>query len=99
MAHAAILELGQSAADELTWVRDHHVRPYMRERAAALIQIAAGHSIRQVARGGLYRPRHHDTVGQWLSRYRQGGLDGLLIRPGRGRKPAFSPSPCKQQRG
>jgi transposase len=45
-----------------------------------------------VARTGLLRPRQPDTVYAWLDRYRAEGIAGLTIRPGRGRKPAFSPS-------
>jgi len=30
---------------------------------------------------------HEITVGNWLSRYEQEGIDGLKTRPGRGRKP------------
>jgi transposase len=47
---------------------------------------------RQVALSGLLKPRDPDTVYSWIRRYQAEGLDGLLIKPGRGRKPAFSPS-------
>lgn len=65
--------------------------PYLRERAAALLKIADGQSAATVAREGLLRPRQPETVCQWLHRYRTEGVAGLTIRPGRGRKPAFSP--------
>jgi hypothetical protein len=32
-----------------------------------------------------------------VRRYRAEGVKGLLIRPGRGRKPAFSPSVSRQR--
>ena len=73
-------------------MRDTHPKPYVRERASALLQIADGASGSQVARAGLLRPRQPDTIYAWVDRYRSEGLDGLYIRPGRGRKPAFSPS-------
>jgi hypothetical protein len=69
-----------------------HRRPYMRERAAAILQVADGGAVRVVARRGILRPRDRDTVSDWVHRYLENGVDGLLMKPGRGRKPAFSPS-------
>ena len=37
------------------------------------------------------QPYHEDTVRSWLNRYEQGGLTGLRVKEGRGRKPVFSP--------
>lgn len=71
--------------------RDRAPRPHLRERAAALLKIAAGLAPAQVARTGLLRRRKPDTVYAWLDRYAAEGLAGLQIRPGRGRKPAFPP--------
>jgi transposase len=76
---------------ELVKVRDHHPKPYMRERAAALLKIADGVSGRWVARYGLLRTRACDTVYGWVHRYEAEGIAGLNVKPGRGRKPAFSP--------
>jgi transposase len=87
-----VLDLSPEHHTELEQVRDHAPKPYLRERAAAILKVAAGQSVRAVARSGLFRPRHHDTVGAWVQRYQADGVDGLQIRPGRGRKPAFSPS-------
>ncbi|NPA90408.1 MAG: helix-turn-helix domain-containing protein [Chloroflexi bacterium] len=86
------LELTSKEKEELTRIRDHHPKAYMRERAAALLKIAAGRSGRDVALNGLLKPRHPDTVYGWVRRYKAEGIEGLRIRPGRGRKPAFSPS-------
>ena len=63
----------------------------MRERAAALLKIAEGQSGRQVAHHGLLKPRGPDTVYEWCTRYKRDGLAGLIVKPGRGRKPAWSP--------
>lgn len=71
--------------------RDTDPRAYLRERAAALLKIADGMSAPRVARAGLLRHRRQATVYEWLDRFRAEGLAGLVIRPGRGRKPAFSP--------
>ena len=75
----------------LTRVRDHHRKPYLREKAAALLKVADGWTVAAVARGGLLKPRSRNTVTAWLDRFEARGLAGLKIRAGRGRKPAFSP--------
>lgn len=85
------VELTPEQHQELVRARETHAKAYVRERAAALLKIAAGTSAPQVARSGLLRPRVPGTVYSWLQRYREGGLPGLLVRKGRGRKPAFSP--------
>jgi Winged helix-turn helix len=72
--------------------RDTAAKPHERERAAALLKVAAGLSPTQVARDGLLRRRQRDTVYAWVRRFRKEGMAGLAVRPGRGRKPAFSPS-------
>ncbi len=76
---------------ELICLRDTAPKPYLRERAAALLKIAAGARPAHVARSGLLRPRKERTVYTSLRRYEEAGVAGLLLRPGRGRKPAFSP--------
>ena len=86
------LSLTNKQRAELIDLRDHADKPYLRERAAALLKIADGGSARQVAAQGLHRKRWHYTLGVWLTRYEQDGIEGLKIKPGRGRKPAFSPS-------
>ncbi len=86
------LELSQEQRQELSWHRDHAQKPSMRERAAALLKIADGQKAAQVAREGLLRHHEPGTLYQWLKRYLQEGIAGWLMRKGRGRKPAFSPS-------
>ena len=85
------LTLGVAERRKLEHVRDHDREPYMREKAAALLKIAAGQSGRDVALHGLLKHRRPDTVYDWVRRYRAGGIAGLRVQPGRGRKPAFSP--------
>jgi hypothetical protein len=82
--HAALVDL-----------RDHAPQPYLRERAAGLLKVAAGAAVAAVAAvaaTGLLQPRQPETLSCWIARYRAGGLAGLTIRAGRGRKPVFSPS-------
>jgi hypothetical protein len=86
------LELDKGQRAELEAVRDHHPRPHLREKAAALLKIADGMPASQVARHGLLKPREPDTVYRWLARFTEAGIAGLAIRDGRGRKAAFSPS-------
>ena len=54
---------------ELIDLRDHADKPYLRERASAILQVAAGRSGRWVALNGLLRQRKADTVYGWLDRY------------------------------
>ena len=58
--------------------RDHDPRPYLRERCAALLKVAAGQSAHAVARHGLLRPRDPDTVYGWLTLYEEAGILGLI---------------------
>lgn len=76
---------------QLEQIRDTDKRPYMRERAAAILKIAEGVSPHQVALNGLLKSRKPDTVYDWVERYKTEGITGLPIKPGRGRKPAYFP--------
>lgn len=91
MPAAYKLELSDEQKAELEETRRRHPKAYMRERAAAILKVAAGESIRQVALNGLLQRREPETVKEWISRYLVERLPGLKIRPGRGRKPVFSP--------
>lgn len=83
--------------EQLEQLRDTDKRPYMRERAAAVLKIGEGVSPRQVALNGLLKRRKPDTVYNWLHRYQEDGVAGLQIKPGRGRKPAYFPKYESQQ--
>lgn len=85
------LELSTKEKEDLIQMRDHSKKPYLRERAAALLKIASGKSASWVAENGLLRPFQTDTICEWLNRYEAEGIDGLLIRDGRGRKAAYDP--------
>ena len=74
-----ILVLTGTQQAELRALRDHDPRAYLRERAAALLKIAAGESPHAVARAGLLKPRDPDTVYGWLSAYERAGTAGLLV--------------------
>lgn len=85
------LLLNQAQREELLHCRNRHVRPHMREKAAALLKIADGERPADVARRGLLKPHDPDIVYTWMTRYEGKGISGLQVRQGRGRKPAFSP--------
>ena len=89
------LELSAEQVLELEEVRDHASKPYLRERAAAILKIANGSSGRETALQGLLKPHWQDTIYEWVRRYRAEGKAGLEIKAGRGRKPAFFPSVSK----
>lgn len=83
------LDLTDKQRAELIDLRNHHHKPYIRERAAALLKIADGQSANQVAKGGLLKKRWHVTVGRWVERFKSKGAEGLKIKSGRGRKPSY----------
>jgi hypothetical protein len=75
------LTLTEEQRQELLQLRDHDARPYVRERGAAILKIAAGHSPHRVATSGLLKPRDPDTVYAWLDRYQAQGAAGLIAHP------------------
>lgn len=85
------IELSEAERIELQKIRDTHPKAYLRERASAILKIAAGQSPRQVALHGLLKPRWPDAVYRWVKKYQADGVAGLEIKPGRGRKASFSP--------
>lgn len=73
-------------------LRDCSDKPYLRERAGAILKLADGQTASDIAASGLLKKRYRRTVGNWFHRFRAEGVEGLKIRNGRGRKSAFSPS-------
>lgn len=63
------LSLTPEQEADLVKMRDHDKRPYLRERAAALLKIAAGMTPHAVAMNGLLKRRDPDTVYKWLGDY------------------------------
>ncbi len=84
-----VLVLSEAERLTLEQARDHHPLPYVRERAAALLRIAAGEAAYHVAVTGILKPHHPETIYSWLNRYEQRGV-ACLRQPAR-RKRAFSP--------
>src|SRR5436309_10305282 len=88
--------LREEQEQELRHCRDHHELPSMRLKAAAILKVAAGQTIKHVALTGLKKPITQECVSAWISRYEQEGLAGLRVQPGRGRKASFFP--CARHR-
>ena len=86
------VRLTREQQQELEQARDGHPKAYVREAAAAILKVAAGQSARQVALKGLLRVRDPESISSWIERYQHAGIKGLVVRQGRGRKAAFSPS-------
>ena len=86
------LELEACERKELERIRDHdprpYLRPYLRERAAALLKVAGGMSAFRVAQEGLHKPRHPETILIWLNEYEQ----TRQLRPRPATRRSFSPS-------
>jgi len=86
------VELSAAQVQELARVRDHHPKAYLRERASAILKVASGWTAKAVGEQGLLKRHEPETVSLWVKQYLAQGMSGLVIKPGRGRKPAFSPS-------
>lgn len=100
MAQPLQVTLSDQQREELLDVRDHHEKPYMREKAAAVLPLPLkvagppgekGQSARQVALHGLLRKRRPNTVRSWIHAWQEEGIEGFVVEEGRGQKPAFSP--------
>jgi transposase len=85
------LELTEAERTTLEQAVKHHPKPYVRERAAALLKVAGRWVASRVAEHGLLARHAPDTVYRWLDRYEAEGLAALTVRPGRGRKARLSP--------
>ena len=92
MDYPSGLTLSEAERRQLILIVKCHPLPYMREHAAAILKVADGAFASEVAKNGLLRVRHPDTVCAWVRRFQQVGIEALKIKPGRGRKPAFSPA-------
>jgi hypothetical protein len=86
---AISLKLEPYQTKTLEQMRDRHPVPYLREKAAALLKIANGQSLAEVAQHGLLKKRKPDTIRGWVHAYQRYGLAGLYQR--HRRKRSFSP--------
>ena len=98
MAKRHKLQLTDEQTQTLRQLRDTAEQAYLRERAGALLKIAAGMSPHKVAQSGLLKQRKPDTVYAWLRAYRQQGVQGLRHKPGKVENPLSPRYPKKTQR-
>lgn len=92
MPKTRMLRILRETYEELVYAAEHHPKPHVREKAAALVKIADGIPAARVATTYGLVVRHPDTLYGWMTAVERAGIAGLLVKPGRGRKPAFSPS-------
>ena len=92
MPKKLIPNLSEESFEQLTNLSKHSPKPYLRERASAILKLAAGQTVSQIASTGLLQKRYYETVSDWFHRFQSDGIKGLEIKAGRGRHPAFSPS-------
>lgn len=85
-----VIVLSNEQREELArWQRCTTMRAGLVRRGQVILLLAAGIPIARVAHlAGLGR-RH---VYKWAQRFLEHGIDGLADKPGRGRKPVFSPA-------
>lgn len=86
-----VIELSDAERAKLEgWVKNPP-KAYLRKRAWAILLVADGQPIYEVAED--YRVRvHRTTVSEWIQRYQSNGIKSLKVKPGQGRKSAFFPS-------
>lgn len=85
------IELTEQEKQKLeSWIKSPP-RPYLRERARAILQVSQGKTIEATARGLRVRV-HRNAVSGWVKRFLADRLAGLKIQAGRGRKAIFSPT-------
>lgn len=93
------LTLSAPQRQELLHLRTHAPLPYVRERAAVLLAVGDGASLRAAGRTAGLTRHTAECVSVWLHRYLAEGRRGLLIRTGRGRKPASFPRGARRGAG
>lgn len=86
MARRLVVALNQAQRAELLRLRSVHPKPYMRERAATILQLAEGKTLGEIAEQGLLKSHRPETVSDWAKGYLAEGVEGLAVRKGRGRK-------------
>jgi hypothetical protein len=70
------------------WLRSTNLRQGLARRGRLLLLLHQGHTLKDAARTAGLTVRN---ARKWAKRYLAQGLQGLADKPGRGRKPAFSP--------
>lgn len=87
MAVRWTIELTDTEREQLEAVRRRDKRPYMREKAAAVLKVADGETALHVALHGLTRTRDPETIYGWLKEFRE----YREVRPQPPRRGGFPP--------
>ena len=77
------MEWSPQQVDALTDAAHRHPAPHVRVKALAIRAVALGQSQADAA---ALCATSRQSVGAWVRRFRQGGVEALAIAPGRGRK-------------
>lgn len=85
------IELTEQEKQKLESWTKNPPRPYLRERARAILNVSEGRTIEETAKEIRVRV-HRNAVAEWVKRFLAERLAGLKIRAGRGRKAIFSPT-------
>ena len=70
------------------WLRATNVKQGLARRARVLLLLHQGRTLKDAARTAGLTVRN---ARKWVKRYLAVGIPGLSDKPGRGRKPVFSP--------
>jgi leucine-zipper of insertion element IS481 len=70
------------------WLRSTNLKQGLARRARLLVLLHQRHTLKDAARTAGLTVRN---ARKWAKRYLAQGLQGLADKPGRGRKPVFSP--------
>src|SRR5262249_54073926 len=70
------------------WLRSTNLKQGLARRARLLLLLHHGHTLKDASRTAGLTGRN---ARKWAKRYLAQGLAGLADKPGRGRKPVFSP--------
>jgi len=72
----------------LEWTARHGQPAHVRTKALVLLNLAQGRPIAELA--GMFRVSR-TSIYSWRDRFREKGIEGFKIRPGRGRKATADP--------
>ena len=89
MPKRLIPKLSDDEFKQLTETLHHSPKPYLRERAGAILKLANSETASSITASGLLRKGYPETVSRFIA-FKQLASNGLEIKAGRGRKPAFS---------
>lgn len=94
-----VLTLSETQRHALeSWQRTTTLSVGLARRGRVILLLADGQSVSDVGRQVPMGRRH---IYKWVQRFQAHGLQGLSDKPGRGRKPVFSPrrrSVCRHAR-